>query len=140
MRSAEDDHQLRRVIHFQLPIGMRVGRGAPARIDVRRDEARKRTFTTLRIGGTWAVGQREKSLDLLFQMRGFLCIARARMNRWPLWAGLKLLAHATHALGKFGRIEKVGLVERRDEIAQLVEWQVLAEALDERAPDIARVI
>ena len=75
VRGAQDDHQLGRLVRHQLVVRMRIGGGAAARIDMRRDQAgQRRRFlaVTARAG---SFGRIEERRDLEPQLRRLFLVA-----------------------------------------------------------------
>ena len=62
------------------------------------------------------------------------------MDRGTVGARKEILAYTAHAIGEPRRIKEIRLVERRDQVVELIDGKILAEALDECALDIARIV
>ena len=137
MRSAQNNHQLRRLMRHQLVVRMRVGGGSAARVDMRRDQTRQGGILTPLRCAAGTFGRIEKSPEFEAQLGRVAFVAHPRQSSPPLGAGDEFLAHAPRALGIGGRIEVTGAIQRRDQVFDRFDCNVLAEALDERGLDIA---
>ena len=123
-------------MRHQLVVRVRIGGGAAARIDMRRDQARERRRLFLRRNAAGSFGRIEERRELEPQLRRIFLVAEARQRRRTVGTREKFLAHVPLALMKRGRVEKVRTIERRDQLLELLDRDHLAEALRKRGLDI----
>ena len=132
VRGSKDHHQLGQFVRHQLVVRMRIGGGAPARIDMRRDQTRERRCFLRGGDPAGSFGRIEERRELEPQFRRILLVAKASQRRRTVGTREKFLAHDALALVKRRRVEKVRTIERRDQLVELLDRNHLAEALRKR--------